>query len=365
MNGQGGGNFSQNRRNYPSFQMNQPPPAQAPPPSQPPLPKNPHPNEPSEEEKFFDDQFKKWEEEFECWKKQNANHPDKKAYAEYEKKFTDVRAKLLERREQMRRKKRESQKNQSSNITIKMENSENEEAHPAVWQPQPISNKSSEPLKPESIFLSSNSSGSIPGLGGFDESESIKREPEETEPSSKNSTPGKSTTKPLLDLTENIQNAPQTNDVRKQLELLLENSQVSALLTLVNLTNEHPNSIQLNALKPIIEALKQLTQKGDKEIMKALAEVSMKLNNYEPEKEIKSEFPTSTQSTPSTPQQSPYVHVAASGITVIPPLNQPETQYPSMMQPPPMMEQQWMGFDSPTTNNWGQNLGELKFLFYV
>lgn len=58
----------------------------------------------SEEEKQFDVQFKKWEEEFDAWKQQNINHPDKVAYQEYEKKFRACRAQLMERKEQMRAK---------------------------------------------------------------------------------------------------------------------------------------------------------------------------------------------------------------------------------------------------------------------
>jgi hypothetical protein len=57
------------------------------------------------EEIAFDEQFRKWEEEFDNWKKANANHPDKNAYNEYEQRFEDCRRKLLERREQMKKKK--------------------------------------------------------------------------------------------------------------------------------------------------------------------------------------------------------------------------------------------------------------------
>ncbi|XP_014467389.1 PREDICTED: uncharacterized protein LOC106740650 isoform X2 [Dinoponera quadriceps] len=60
-------------------------------------------------EKTFDAQFKQWEEQFNKWKQQNANHPDKTQYKQYEAKWTSWREKLLERREQMR-KKREQQK---------------------------------------------------------------------------------------------------------------------------------------------------------------------------------------------------------------------------------------------------------------
>lgn len=59
------------------------------------------------EEKAFDEQFQKWEEEFTSWKSQNANHPDTRAYLEYEQKMEECRTKLLERREQMKRRKLE------------------------------------------------------------------------------------------------------------------------------------------------------------------------------------------------------------------------------------------------------------------
>ncbi|XP_018338647.1 PREDICTED: putative uncharacterized protein DDB_G0282133 [Trachymyrmex septentrionalis] len=63
----------------------------------------------TEAERTFDAQFKQWEEQFNTWKQQNANHPDKTQYKQYEAKWTSWREKLLERREQMR-KKREQQK---------------------------------------------------------------------------------------------------------------------------------------------------------------------------------------------------------------------------------------------------------------
>lgn len=59
----------------------------------------------AEEERLFDIQFQKWEEEIEKWKKDNVNHPDKQAYKEYEEKFEACRAQLLERRQQMNKKK--------------------------------------------------------------------------------------------------------------------------------------------------------------------------------------------------------------------------------------------------------------------
>ncbi|XP_044255410.1 YLP motif-containing protein 1-like isoform X2 [Tribolium madens] len=58
----------------------------------------------SEAEKKFDKQFAEWEAQFNKWKEQNAEHPDKEQYREYEKKWESWRAQLLERREQMKRK---------------------------------------------------------------------------------------------------------------------------------------------------------------------------------------------------------------------------------------------------------------------
>ncbi|GLV37354.1 ZAP3 [Carabus blaptoides fortunei] len=64
----------------------------------------PNVEELSEAEKNFDKQFEQWEAQFNKWKDQNAGHPDKQQYKEYEAKWESWRAQLLERREQMRRK---------------------------------------------------------------------------------------------------------------------------------------------------------------------------------------------------------------------------------------------------------------------
>ncbi|KAJ8719583.1 hypothetical protein PYW08_011758 [Mythimna loreyi] len=58
----------------------------------------------AEEERLFDIQFQKWEEEIEKWRRDNVNHPDKQAYKEYEQKFEACRAQLMERRQQMKQK---------------------------------------------------------------------------------------------------------------------------------------------------------------------------------------------------------------------------------------------------------------------
>lgn len=55
----------------------------------------------NEEERQFDIQFKKWEEEVEEWRQKNVSHPDKETYKKYEDTFLTYRAELLERRKQM------------------------------------------------------------------------------------------------------------------------------------------------------------------------------------------------------------------------------------------------------------------------
>ncbi|CAG4961979.1 unnamed protein product [Colias eurytheme] len=73
----------------------------------------------AEEERLFDIQFQKWEEEIQKWKEENVNHPDKRAYSEYEQKFEACRAQLLERRQQMKLKRDRLLNNapQSTNTT--------------------------------------------------------------------------------------------------------------------------------------------------------------------------------------------------------------------------------------------------------
>lgn len=50
----------------------------------------------SQEEIEFDEQFRKWQQEFDAWKTANINHPDKNAYNQYEQQFESVRQKLLQ-----------------------------------------------------------------------------------------------------------------------------------------------------------------------------------------------------------------------------------------------------------------------------
>ncbi|XP_014102438.2 uncharacterized protein DDB_G0283357 [Bactrocera oleae] len=54
------------------------------------------------DEKSFDLQFQRWEQQFEQWKLANANHPDREMYRRYEQEFEKQRQRIMERREQMR-----------------------------------------------------------------------------------------------------------------------------------------------------------------------------------------------------------------------------------------------------------------------
>lgn len=182
-------NWNQNQWNKPDLTQappNFPPPENQHHPStqsfsQPP-PTKPNTEELTEAEKKFDKEFAAWEEQFNKWKEQNANHPDKNQYREYEKKWESWRNSLLERREQMRRKRlgitapknvsggSQSNQNQSNkSLTDQPSISDN------FTKPPPTLNN--EPLKfnfpgsftdgPEDSgegFLKGTATGGIPGL---------------------------------------------------------------------------------------------------------------------------------------------------------------------------------------------------------
>ncbi|XP_050299243.1 YLP motif-containing protein 1-like isoform X2 [Anthonomus grandis grandis] len=93
-----------NRGGNNSWQSQPPPQSQPPINVPPPAQKTANLEELSEAEKKFDKEFAAWEAQFNKWKEQNANHPDKSQYIEYEKKWESWRNSLLERREQMRKK---------------------------------------------------------------------------------------------------------------------------------------------------------------------------------------------------------------------------------------------------------------------
>ncbi|XP_058452631.1 YLP motif-containing protein 1-like [Malaya genurostris] len=172
--------------------------AAPPPPSEPhpdtlsagqaPAPPPPSSEDPSQvqktaEELAFDEQFRKWEEEFDNWKRKNANHPDKATYREYEKKFEDCRKKLVERREYLRKKRiAEAERAKAGSIP-------NTTANPvqiANYQHQSQYNQPPPPPPPEQsgemdvgLFKNAlggggvNSGGGIPGLDLIGESGQI------------------------------------------------------------------------------------------------------------------------------------------------------------------------------------------------
>lgn len=55
----------------------------------------------TQEQLAFDLEYTKWENGFSDWKRAYANHPDRVAYRQYEKKFLDVREKLLLKKAQL------------------------------------------------------------------------------------------------------------------------------------------------------------------------------------------------------------------------------------------------------------------------
>lgn len=50
------------------------------------------------DEKTFDAQFSDWEKQYDSWKEQNKNHPDKAAFDQYDQQWQTWKAQLLERR---------------------------------------------------------------------------------------------------------------------------------------------------------------------------------------------------------------------------------------------------------------------------
>lgn len=229
----------------------------------------------TEEEKQFEIQFKNWEDEFVKWKSQNVNHPDRKAYDEYEKKFEECRAKLLARREQMRQKKLDRIKQMEIKLEMAEEQDvdENEVIEVNTNDPNNANNDEEFPsntLNVASIFQSNANSG-IPGLdlmegeGNFATDVDIKTEGTEAEE---------------IDLTTDIQNIQPSTNIAESISKLIENPQVLTLLTLVGLTKNTPTKLQTNALKPITNALAKITGRNVIDIMDGLQKASIhRFNN--------------------------------------------------------------------------------------
>lgn len=67
--------------------------------------------EKSQEEIAFDIQFQKWEDQLAEWKRSNANHPDRNQYNDFVMKMEDCRKQLLQRRETLRQKRLDRNRN--------------------------------------------------------------------------------------------------------------------------------------------------------------------------------------------------------------------------------------------------------------
>uniref|UniRef100_A0A182XP20 YLP motif-containing protein 1 n=1 Tax=Anopheles quadriannulatus TaxID=34691 RepID=A0A182XP20_ANOQN len=134
--------------------------------------KPPPPEEKSPEEIAFDEQFRKWEQEFETWKRTNINHPDKAAYREYEQKYEEQRKKLLDHREQLRRRKRAhsaaSQPPHSSALSISLQKPPPPPPQPAQPPPQPPSEppQPSQPPRPPGQEPTNYTSNTTPASTG-------------------------------------------------------------------------------------------------------------------------------------------------------------------------------------------------------
>ena len=56
----------------------------------------------TEQERQFDDMFKRWEEQFERWQEQNVDNPDQEYVNQHMSKMNEMRQKMLSRRESLR-----------------------------------------------------------------------------------------------------------------------------------------------------------------------------------------------------------------------------------------------------------------------
>lgn len=118
----------------------------------------------SQEEILFDEQFRKWEEQFMNWKRDNANHPDRRAYLDYESKMEECREKLLQKRTEIRGRrfamKNDSQKkNEKNNFDGPKIQNEN------VTQTENSKQSTAEAGTSKSVLFEwKNSNNSIPGL---------------------------------------------------------------------------------------------------------------------------------------------------------------------------------------------------------
>lgn len=131
--------------------------------------------EKSQEEIAFDIQFRKWEDSFNEWKRNNANHPDQSQYNDFVTKMEGCRKQLLQRRETLKQKRldaiRDAQKSQTPqmDLSVKSEPQTQEINQMNVDQSNVMtSNESSAEMITEDVtetgLFSSEKNAGIPGL---------------------------------------------------------------------------------------------------------------------------------------------------------------------------------------------------------
>ncbi|XP_052864674.1 uncharacterized protein LOC128271262 isoform X2 [Anopheles cruzii] len=313
--------------------------------------KPPLPEEQSAEEIAFDEQFHKWEQEFEVWKRNNSNHPDKKAYRDYEQKCEERRKKLLERREQLRRKRIEKNASQAAAPTP-----------PATVPPPPPPSDPEQPTgngaQLANVFThasaGAHSSGSgIPGL------DLISENPPPPALKKPKLEPDADPVVAVIDLVENdppdqkptLNGMNQDPDNRRPQETnvdaissLLNDPKVNALLQLVGNTmasagsNGGGDGAVGAATNPLMAALAQLTHNrsggGDGDLLKQLQNTVENRPNGSCRNE---------RSGPETARflSSPASSVASSSRTTLPDSYDPRIPPPmidvDLSQPPPMV----------------------------
>ncbi|CAG9859718.1 unnamed protein product [Phyllotreta striolata] len=201
----------------------------------------------SEAEKKFDKEFAAWEAQFNKWKEQNANHPDKIQYKEYEKKWESWRNSLLERREQMRRRRLGLVGQKSPNTsTVTAVNSTGKSSllgqYPGSVQASQsgefgkITNesvvfKTDEDANPGESFLKSSSTGGIPGLDLVKEGTNDENLPDRSVETKSEKNP-----------TEQSHKGPDFDAISKGINSILGDRKLLSMLSLVTQNASYPSA---------------------------------------------------------------------------------------------------------------------------
>lgn len=135
--------------------------------------------EKSPEEIAFEKQFRKWEDSFMEWKRNNENHPDQSQYNDFVIKMEACRKQLLQRRETLRQKHLDSireeqlqQDNQSLKTENKNESFVGEQSQEDITSTEKTENRRQ---SGSGLFTTDNDSG-IPGLDLVNEEKSPKQD---------------------------------------------------------------------------------------------------------------------------------------------------------------------------------------------